>query len=279
MRNKPQMVDGVYIHPGAVNSTVAREIARDVPKPAIPVSPYSELGILLEREKIGEIKTDDLNRELAVLAEKEATWVQSQKSETGGGPTLVLVDVLAQRFERRPGNLGSIVDGIQKSRAHPVKQPTAEVMSPRRRVPIVMDWEPDKNLHWKTRAKIAAEQYRDNPEILAAIRQAESPAVNALISERIAAITGRAKKPIGIKKTGRTTKPVKVNPGNPPSVRVPSDSSTYKPRQMEDLAKILRIRSGERFASGDTKGALILRTEAELLEEEAKRMRQSVEIG
>jgi hypothetical protein len=50
----------------------------------------------------------------------------------------------------------------------------------------------DKNLHWKTRAKIAAEQYRDNPKILAAIRQAESPAVNALISERITAITGKA---------------------------------------------------------------------------------------
>lgn len=46
----------------------------------------------------------------------------------------------------------------------------------------------DKNLHWRTRAKIAAEKYGDSPESLKAIIAVETPAVNALIKERMAAL-------------------------------------------------------------------------------------------
>lgn len=46
----------------------------------------------------------------------------------------------------------------------------------------------DKTLHWRTRAKIAAEQYGTNQVVLEAIRAVEAPAVVALIAERLAAI-------------------------------------------------------------------------------------------
>ena len=46
----------------------------------------------------------------------------------------------------------------------------------------------DKTLHWRTRAKIAAEQYGANQAVLDAIRGVEAPAVVALIKERLAAL-------------------------------------------------------------------------------------------
>jgi hypothetical protein len=46
----------------------------------------------------------------------------------------------------------------------------------------------DKTLHWRTRAKIAAEQYGTNQAVLEAIRAVEAPAVVALIKERLTAL-------------------------------------------------------------------------------------------
>jgi transcriptional regulator with XRE-family HTH domain len=48
---------------------------------------------------------------------------------------------------------------------------------------------------------------------------------------------------------------------------VPALGLPAKSPALRDLAKLLRVRSGERFAAGDTEGATILRAEAELLEE------------
>lgn len=50
----------------------------------------------------------------------------------------------------------------------------------------------DKNLHWRTRAKIAAEQYGDKPEALKAIMAIETPAVVVLINERLKALGKKA---------------------------------------------------------------------------------------
>lgn len=81
----------------------------------------------------------------------------------------------------------------------PVKAPAP----PKRRAPVTVEevvirdgdidlvdgvkW--NKNIHWRSRAKIAAEQYGSNPKVLAAIQAVEAPAVNALIAERLEAIS------------------------------------------------------------------------------------------
>jgi hypothetical protein len=46
----------------------------------------------------------------------------------------------------------------------------------------------DMKIHWRSRAKIAAEKYGSNPEALAAIRAVEVPSVVSLIQERLASI-------------------------------------------------------------------------------------------
>jgi len=53
-------------------------------------------------------------------------------------------------------------------------------------LPVGIKW--DLTIHWRSRAKIASEKYGSNAEVLAAIRAVESPAVNALINERLVAL-------------------------------------------------------------------------------------------
>lgn len=90
-----------------------------------------------------------------------------------------------------------------ETQAEPEKvAPKAQAL-PKRRAPVTVEeiviqdgdidlgngvkW--NKNIHWRSRAKIAAEQYGNNPTALAAIQAVEAPAVNALIAERLEALS------------------------------------------------------------------------------------------
>lgn len=76
----------------------------------------------------------------------------------------------------------------------PVSQPTTveEVILQGDEIDLGNGVQWDKTLHWRTRAKIAAEQYGSNPMILAAIQAIEVPAVVTLIEERLVAISKSA---------------------------------------------------------------------------------------